>query len=200
MTGRPGVYIVGIAGPSACGKTTLARALQRELQPTPSALLAHDDYYRDLSHLPLNQRPVQDFDDPQALETDLLLAHLQALRRGEVVQRPVYDFTTHTRAPHTEAVAPAPVVILEGIFILAVPALRDACDLRVYVDTPPDICLARRILRDVQERGRTVQSCIEQYLRSVRPAQEALVLPSRRYADLIATGPEDAGCIVARIC
>lgn len=199
MTGRPGVYIVGIAGPSACGKTTLARALQCELQPTPSVLLAHDDYYRDLSHLPLDRRAAQDFDDPQALETDLLVAHLQSLRRGESVQRPVYDFTIHTRAHHTKTVAPAPVVILEGIFILALPGLRDACDLRVYVDTPPDICLARRVLRDVQERGRTVQSCIEQYLRSVRPAQEALVLPSRAHADLIATGPQDAGRIVARI-
>lgn len=199
MTGRPGVYIVGIAGPSACGKTTLARALQRQLQPTPSALLAHDDYYRDLSHLPLSRRAAQDFDDPQALETDLLLAHLQALRRGETVQRPAYDFTIHTRVRQTVAVAPAPVVILEGIFILALPALRDACDLRVYVDAPADICLARRILRDVHERGRTVQLCIDQYLRSVRPAQEALVLPSRVHADLIVTGPQDVPTIAARI-
>jgi uridine kinase len=199
VTGRPGIYIVGIAGPSASGKTTLARALQHHLQPTPSVLLTHDDYYRDLAHLPAEKRAAHNFDDPQALETELLLTHLQALRRGEAIQRPVYDFSHHIRTPQTVTVAPAPVVILEGLFILALPALREACDLRVYVDTPADICLARRILRDVQERGRTVQSCIDQYLRFVRPAQEALVLPSRVHADLIATCPQDAPRIAAHI-
>lgn len=199
MTGRPEVFLVGIAGPSAAGKTTLARALQRELRPMPSVLLAHDDYYRDLSHVAPAERAVLNFDDPQALETELLVAHLEALRRGEAIQRPVYDFALHTRGPQTVAVAPAPVVIVEGIFVLALPQLREAWDLRVYMDTPADLCLARRILRDVEERGRTVQSCIEQYLRFVRPAQEALVWPSRKYADLIATSPQDAWRIAGRL-
>lgn len=184
------VHILGVAGPSAGGKTTFARAVQSALGGVASVHIRHDDYYRDLAHLPLAERAIQNFDHPDALETDLLVEHLAQLRRGKPVRKPLYDFTRHCRRAEVEVIQPRTVVIVEGILALAIPELRDSFDLRVYVETPADICLARRVLRDVRERGRTIESVVEQYLRFVRPMHEEWVLPSREYADVVVT-PED---------
>ena len=146
--------IVGIAGPSACGKTTFARALQQALGAAHCIIISHDDYYRDLSHLSLGERAEQNFDDPSALETELLAEHLARLRGGQAITKPLYDFSRHNRWERWVEVAPAPVVVVEGILVLAEAAIRASLDIPVYIDTPPDICLARRVLRDVQERGR----------------------------------------------
>ena len=193
-THPPTILILGLAGPSAAGKTTFARALQRALGHTSTALISHDDYYADLSRLPFAERCAQNFDHPDAIETELLISHLARLRACEPVSKPVYDFSQHCRAPQTETLHPAPLIIVEGILTLAVPALRDGFDLRVYVEAPPDICLARRLLRDVRKRGRSAESVIEQYLRFVRPMQQEWVVPSRGYADIIVSHEDmDAG-------
>ncbi len=182
--------LLGLAGPSASGKSTLARLVQDALGDTASLVISCDDYYRDLSHLPVAERAQCNFDHPDALETELLVAHLAALRRGEGVAAPRYDFVHHTRRAKTALLSPAPVVIVEGILTLAVPALRACFDLSVYVDAPTDVCLARRVLRDVQERGRSVDFVIDQILKAVRPMEKEFVLPSREYADLVVTQGE----------
>jgi len=181
----PQCRVIGIAGPSAGAKTTFAGLVQAALGSVASIHVCHDDYYRDLAHLPVQKRARQNFDHPDALETELLIRHIRLLRQGCSVEKPLYDFALHTRAAETETVAPAPVILVEGILVLAIPALREQFDLRVYVDTPPDICLARRIMRDVQARGRTAESVVRQYLSTVRPMQEEWVLPSRRHAEIV---------------
>ena len=179
--------ILGIAGPSGSGKTTLARAIQGGLAPAPSVLIMHDDYYHDLSDLPLAERAACNFDHPDALESERLIEHLGALRQGEAIYKPRYDFMRHTRTAEVELIAPAPLVIVEGILILADDNLRQCLDVAVYMDTPPDICLARRVLRDVRERGRSLESVIDQYLTTVRPMLAEFVLPSRRHAQVLVT-------------
>ena len=183
------IPILGVAGPSASGKSTFARAVRDALGDVACVMISHDDYYRDLSHLPLEERAATNFDHPDALETELLVEHLRALRRGESVEKPQYDFMRHCRRPETEVIGPAAVVIVEGILALAVAALRECLDLRVYVDEAADVCLARRVLRDVRESGRSVEAVVEQYLRFVRPMQEQFVLPSRAYADIVVVLP-----------
>ncbi len=183
-------HVLGIAGPSAGAKSTFAMMLQDVLGETPSLHLAHDDYYRDLAHLPLDERARQNFDSPEALETELLIAHLGELRAGQTVDKPLYDFSQHTRSAQTQRISPAPVVIVEGILVLAIPKLRDEFDWCIYVDTPLDICLARRILRDTKERGRSAESVIDQYLSTVRPMQEQWVIPSREWADIVVVDGE----------
>lgn len=190
--------IVGIAGPSACGKTTFAHALQEALGAAQCVIISHDDYYRDLSHLSLDERAGHNFDDPSALETELLAEHLARLRSGQAITKPLYDFSRHTRQDRWVEVAPAPVVVVEGILVLAEAALRACLDTCIYLDTPPDICLARRVLRDVQERGRTVAFVIDQYLRTVRPMQQEWVWPSVQYADVVVT-PSDFEAGVAEV-
>ncbi len=184
-------FIVGVAGPSACGKTTFCRALRDALGAASCLLISHDDYYRDLGHLVLQERERHNFDTPDALETDLLVEHLEQLRSGRCVRKPLYDFTRHRRCEQGETVSPAAVIVVEGILVLACPELRGVCDLRVYMDTPADICLARRVLRDVGERGRSVRFCIDQYLRTVRPMQQEWVVPSAQYAQVVVTAEDD---------
>ncbi|MBL8722550.1 MAG: uridine kinase [Planctomycetes bacterium] len=178
-------FTVALAGGSGSGKTSLTRALLGQLGATRCAVLDHDSYYRDLAHLPLAQRAATNFDHPDSLESDLLAHHLAELRAGRAVQRPDYDFTSHTRKATSTRVEPRPIVLCEGILLLAAPELRSAFDLRVYVDTPADVRALRRVRRDIVERGRTVDSVFEQYLTTVRPMHEQFVEPARATADLV---------------
>ena len=175
---------IGIAGGSGSGKTTIAIAVVERLDGKV-ALIQHDAYYRHMPHLSFEEREQVNYDHPSSLETELLVEHLETLRTGVTVDRPVYDFSEHLRAGETVEVVPAPVVIVEGILVLADLALRSELDLKLFVDTDPDVRLARRIERDIGERGRTVDSVIAQYFATVRPMHLEFVQPSMRYADLI---------------
>ncbi len=183
MESRP--FVVGVAGGTGSGKTTVVDALVGALAPEPVSVIHHDAYYRDFGHLDPEERDGINFDHPDALETPLLVEHLEALLRGEAVEVPVYDFTTHLRTAETRTVHPTPVVIVEGILVLAEPDLRAGMDIRIYVDTDPDVRFIRRLTRDLEERGRTLESVIEQYVTTVRPMHLEFVEPSKRYADLI---------------
>ena len=175
--------VIGIGGGSGSGKTTIAQAVVSGLSGV--ALIQHDSYYRHQPHLSFPERTRVNYDHPDSLETELLIKHLQSLKAGESIARPTYDFTLHLRADETEPVDPAPVLIVDGILVLADADLRAEFDLKIYVDTDPDIRLARRLRRDMDERGRSPDSVIEQYLTTVRPMHLEFVEPSKRYADLI---------------
>ena len=177
--------IIGIAGGTGSGKTTVARRIQEEVGPEWVTLLAQDAYYRDLSHLAPDERERVNFDHPAAIDLDLLVVHLEELAAGRGIERPVYDFTTHTRCPWTERLEARPVIVLEGLFVLQEPRLRPLLDLRIFVVADPDVRFIRRLQRDVQERGRTLESVIQQYLNTVRPMHLEFVEPSRRHAHLI---------------
>ena len=191
--------IVGIAGGSAAGKTTLARALAEDLGVERILHLQQDWYYRDLSHIEPEVRAACNFDHPEALEMGLLRQHLHSLRRGEVVQAPAYDFATHTRLDDWHLLIPQEVVLVEGTLVLADPALRELLDIRVYVDAPREARLGRRLTRDVAERGRDVTSCLDQHRRTVWPMHELYVEPSRRHADLVVLGGAVTGDSIAAL-
>jgi uridine kinase len=191
--------IVGIAGGSAAGKTTLARALAEDLGVERILHLQQDWYYRDLSHIEPGVRAACNFDHPEALEMRLLRQHLHSLRRGEAVRVPTYDFATHTRLGDWHLLVPQEVVLVEGTLILADPALRRLLDIRVYVDAPRETRLGRRLTRDVAERGRDVASCLEQHRRTVWPMHELYVEPSRRHADLVVLGEAVTGDSIAAL-
>jgi uridine kinase len=175
---------IGIAGGSGSGKTTVAQAVVERLDGKVT-LVQHDAYYRHQPHLSFEERTQVNYDHPSSLETELLVRHLETLRAGEGVERPVYDFALHLRSEETVWVEPGRVVIVEGILVLADHALRSELDLKIFVDTDPDVRLARRLERDIQERGRSVESVITQYFATVRPMHLEFVQPSMRYADLI---------------
>jgi uridine kinase len=177
--------VIGIAGGSGSGKTTVLRRIIREFGADPIAVLDHDAYYHDLSHLSPEERAQFNFDHPDALETDLMRAHLDRLVEGTAVEKPVYDFTTHTRRDDTETVEPRPVIIIEGILVLAESLLEERMDIKIYVDAADDIRLMRRIRRDIQERGRSIEGILRQYERTVRPMHLEFVEPSKRAADII---------------
>ncbi len=181
--------IIAIAGASASGKSWLAAEISQQLAGESGsnqlAVLAEDSYYRDQSHLPMAQRVQTDYDRPDAFDHELLAHHLLELRAGRAIQMPQYDFCLHTRAPGTVAVPSARVILVEGILLLSSAALRQIFDVSIFVDTPLDICLLRRIRRDMSERGRSLDSVIDQYERTVRPAYFAHVNPSREYADMV---------------
>lgn len=185
---RGGRILIGIAGPSGSGKTLLAVALARRTGGTVHPL---DHYYRDLSHLAAQERERCNFDDPAALDWDLIIRHLAALKRGDPVERPRYDFATHTRKTETELVRPGAVVIVEGIFALYREDARELYDVRVYVELEDEACLARRLERDMRERGRTKESVLRQYEETVRPMGERYILPARAYADVVVRGDAD---------
>ncbi len=176
---------IGVAGGSGSGKSTVVEQLTNAVGLQSAALLPHDEYYREYPGLSIEELRSKNWDDPNVLETELLVRHLRALRDGAVVERPQYDFTTYARKAQTVRVEPRPVIIVEGIMILVEPALRELLDIKVYVDTDADIRFIRRLTRDVGERQRSVQSVIEQYKGTVRPMHLAFVEPSKRYADLI---------------
>jgi len=178
-------YVLGIAGGSGSGKTTVARAILEALPPGSGILLEQDHYYRSQSQLPFEERERVNYDHPDALETELLVEHLDALREGRAIVRPSYDFATHDRSPEGLRMSPAPVVIVEGILVLADERLRSRFDAKVYVDTDADIRLMRRIRRDLEHRGRTFAQVRKQYYETVRPMHLAFVEPSKRFADVI---------------
>jgi uridine kinase len=177
--------VIGVAGGSGSGKTTVTEAILERVGRERIALLPHDAYYHDLSHLSLEERAQVNFDHPDAFDNVLYLAHVDALAHGQQVAMPTYDFTTYVRLPESVAVAPRPVVLLEGILIFADAALRERMDIKLFVDTESDLRFIRRLQRDIGERGRTVESVIEQYLRTVRPMHLEFVEPTKRYADII---------------
>jgi uridine kinase len=177
--------VIGIAGGSGSGKTTVAEEILNRVGPERIAYLPHDAYYKDLSGLPPAQRADVNFDHPHSLENDLLIAHIQLLRAGQPAELPVYDFSTHSRTDRTTLISPRNVIIVEGILIFAEPELRPLFDIKIFVDTDPDIRFIRRLQRDIRERGRTTESVIHQYLKTVRPMHLEFVEPSKRYADVI---------------
>jgi uridine kinase len=183
MLRRP--YVVGIAGGTGSGKTTVADRLAAAMPPGRCVTLDHDAYYRDQGHLPPADREAINYDHPSALDSALLALHLRELRDGRTVEAPIYDFATHTRRRETRPVAPARVILVEGILVFAEPALREQMDIKIFVDTDADIRLMRRIRRDLEERGRTFQSVRDQYHATVRPMHLEYVEPSKRWADLI---------------
>jgi uridine kinase len=177
--------VLGIAGGSGSGKTTVAENITKRLEPGSVILLDHDSYYKDQSHLPVEERTKINYDHPEALDNDLLCKHLQDLKEGLSIKKPVYDFVTYTRLAEVVPIAPAKVVILEGFLIFTDPRIRDLTDIKIFVDTDDDIRIIRRIERDMRERKRSLESIIKQYLDSVKPMHHRFVEPTKRYADII---------------
>ena len=180
-----GPLVIGIAGGSGSGKTTIAQSIVEAIGHDDVTLIQHDAYYRDQTHLPVDERAKVNYDHPDSMESDLLVAHLKQLIAGTAVERPVYDFTVHNRAPDTVRVEPKQAIIVEGILVLYESALREIMDLKVYVDTDADLRIARRWERDIKERGRTFDSVRDQYISTVRPMHLQFVEPSKRYADIV---------------
>ncbi len=178
-------FIIGVAGGTGSGKTTVARAIVSRIGAQKIVFLSHDAYYRDWGDLPRDILDRKNFDHPDSLETDLLVRHLAALKRGETIEVPVYDFRIHRRSPQTRRIEPRPVVLVDGILLYVEPALRRLFDVKIYVDTDADVRLIRRIKRDIAERGRTFESVVQQYEATVRPMHLEFVEPSKRWADLI---------------
>ncbi len=177
--------VIAIAGGSGSGKTTVASEILKRVGSHRIAYLPHDAYYRDLKDLPPAQRELVNFDHPNSLETSLMIEHIRKLKNWEAIELPVYDFTTHTRTNRTVHIEPQRVILVEGILIFAEPALRELFDVKIFVDTDPDLRFIRRLERDIRERGRTTESVIRQYLNTVRPMHMDFVEPSKRYADVI---------------
>jgi uridine kinase len=178
------MLVIGIAGGTASGKTTLTRSLAERFSGELT-IIEHDSYYRAYHELTFEERTKLNYDHPDIYETELLVEHLGALRQGRSVEVPVYDYPTYDRSDKTTTVEPTPVVIVEGIMILADEALRDQMDIKVFVDADADVRILRRVLRDATERGRSLQSVIDQYLATVKPMHEQFVEPSKRYADIV---------------
>jgi uridine kinase len=177
--------IIGISGGTGSGKTTVAKSILESVNAEDVVFIQQDSYYRNLKDLPLDFRQTANFDHPDALDNDLLVHHVRKLKAGHAVELPLYDFKAHTRLNETVLIEPKPIVIIEGILIFSDPRLLEQMDIKVFVDTPDDIRFIRRLRRDVAERGRTVESVIEQYLVTVRPMHMQFVEPSKRYADVI---------------
>jgi uridine kinase len=177
--------VVGIAGGTGSGKTTVANKLAAAMPPGRCVTIEHDSYYRDQQHLSFEERTKVNYDHPASLESPLLATHLRQLRAGESVDVPSYDFASHTRSASTRRVSPAPLIIVEGILVFAEAALREQMDIKIFVDTDADIRLIRRIRRDIEVRGRTFQSVRDQYYATVRPMHIEYVEPTKRWADLI---------------
>lgn len=178
------ILVVGIAGGTGSGKTTLMKRIVERFGDAVT-VLSHDNYYKSHKELSLEERAQLNYDEPDALETDLMARHLELLRRGQCVECPQYDFTIHDRSSKTVSVVPKKVIIVEGILIFENQPLRELMDIKIFVDTDADIRLCRRIRRDVNKRGRTLESVLEQYQTTVKPMHEKYVEPSKRYADLV---------------
>jgi uridine kinase len=183
MTQQP--FVIGICGGTGSGKTTITDRLSCALSSSGVLVLQQDYYYRDLSHLPPAERARQNFDHPNAVDTALFIEHIRLLREGKPVERPVYDFKQHRRTGETTRLEPRPAILIEGILIFENPALRELMDVKIFVDTDADLRFIRRLVRDIRDRGRTMESVIEQYQATVRPMHLEFVEPSKRYADII---------------
>ena len=179
------VTIIGVAGGSGSGKSTLVNKLQEAFGAEDVSTLCHDYYYKEHSDMSYEQRTQLNYDHPQAFDTDMMVAHIRSLKNNETIERPVYSFVEHNRTAERVTVKPSKVIIIDGILIFENQELRDLMDIKVFVDTDADVRLARRILRDVCNRGRSMESVIEQYLSTVKPMHEEFVEPSKRYADVI---------------
>jgi uridine kinase len=177
--------IIGISGGTGSGKTTVANRILESVSASEVVFIQQDSYYRNLKDLPLDYRGFANFDHPDAIDNELLVSHIRKLKAGEPIELPLYDFRTNSRLSETRRVDPKPIVIVEGILIFVDPTLLEQMDIKVFVDTPDDIRFIRRLRRDVAERGRTVESVIEQYLATVRPMHQQFVEPSKREADVI---------------
>ncbi len=181
----PRSFVIGICGGTGSGKTTITDRLSHALSNDGVVVLQQDHYYKDLSHLSVAERARCNFDHPSALDTALFIEHIRSLRGGRAIERPVYDFTQHRRAPETVKVQARPAILVEGILIFENEALRNLMDLKIFVDTDADLRLIRRLVRDIRERGRTLESVVQQYQETVRPMHLEFVEPSKRYADII---------------
>ncbi|MGB2864885.1 MAG: uridine kinase [Sedimentisphaerales bacterium] len=182
--------LIGIAGASGSGKTVIANSIIDSLGSDRAVVIQEDSYYKDLSDLPYEQRVDRNFDHPDAFDHDLMAEHLLQLLDGEAVSHPIYDYKLHTHSKETKTVGPGILIILEGILIFSKAQLCELMDYRVFIDTPPDICFIRRLKRDMEERGRTVDSVIEQYTETVRPMYLEFIEPSKQYADILISGEE----------
>jgi len=178
-------FIIGVAGGTGSGKTTVSRQIQQMIGKEHIVYLQHDSYYRDRSHLSTEERTQRNYDHPDSLDTDLLVEQLRQLCVGQPIRVPIYNFATHTRMAETEYMEPAHIVLVEGILIFSEPTLRELFDMRIFVDTDADLRFIRRMLRDMNERGRSLDSIVSQYQATVRPMHMEFVEPSKRYADII---------------
>jgi uridine kinase len=192
-------YIIAFAGGSGSGKTFLAEQLVSTLHGHPPLLLSQDYYYRDRSDLTFKQRQTINYDHPEAIEFSLLIAHVHALCNGKSIEHPLYDFAKHNRMLQTVPAKPTDIIVLDGILLLAMPELLPLLDMKIFIDTSMDICFIRRLQRDTAERGRSVQSVIDQYLATVRPMYLQFVYPSRVHADMVISGEQDVTLTVERI-
>lgn len=192
--------IIGICGGTGSGKTTIARKIVETVGAKKVILIEQDSYYRNLADMPLDERHQANFDHPDAIDSDLLVNHIKRLKAGDAVEMPIYDMVTHTRHDETETIKPKPVVIIEGILIFAEPRVLDLLDFRVFVDTPDDIRLMRRLRRDVNERGRPFEQTLSQYERTIRPMHFEFVEPSKRHADVIIPEGAQTGISVEFLC
>lgn len=177
--------IIGICGGTGSGKTSVAKAIFRSFPEKNIAIIEQDSYYKDQTHLTMEQRVLTNYDHPLSFDTNLLIEHLEALIRNEGIEKPIYDFSIHTRSDLTMPVEPKDIIILEGIMILEDERLRKLMDIKIFVDTDADIRIIRRIKRDIEERGRTLDSVIKQYMTTVKPAHEQFIEPYKKFADLI---------------
>ena len=177
--------LIGITGGSGSGKSTLVNELYEDFGGENIAMVQQDAYYKDQSHLTMDERTKTNYDHPRAFDNTLLVEHLKALKEGKAIQKPIYDFTIHNRAKETELVEPKEIIIVEGILILEDERIRDLLDIKIFVDTDADVRIIRRLLRDVEERGRTVESVVDQYLTVVRPMHTQFTEPTKKYADII---------------
>lgn len=203
MVNRATPLVIGIAGGSGSGKTTLARIILERVGQEHIAYLPHDAYYKDLSDLPSNQHAAVNFDHPNSLDSELLAEHVRQLRNQQAIDLPIYDFKTDRRTDQTIRIEPQPVIMVEGILIFTDRALRELFDVKLFVDTDPDLRFIRRLERDLNERGRSIDSIIRQYLSTVRPMHLEFVEPSKRYADVIipegGLNPVAMDMVVARL-
>lgn len=185
MVERPAPVIIGVAGGSGSGKTTVSHEIFKRVGTEHITYLEHDSYYKDIRDIPHGHTKIINFDHPDALETTLLIEHIQKMKKWQSVDVPIYDFKTFCRSKEVRRVVPQPIILVDGILVFAEPELRKLFDVKIFVDTAADIRFIRRLKRDTSERGRTVESVIEQYLHSVRPMHRDFVEPSKRYADVI---------------
>ncbi|MBL8123616.1 MAG: uridine kinase [Pyrinomonadaceae bacterium] len=192
--------IIGICGGTGSGKTTIARSIVDTVGEEKVVLIEQDSYYRNLADMPLDERHQANFDHPDSIDSEMLVNHIMRLKQGLTVEMPVYDMVTHTRSDRIEIIEPKPIVIIEGILIFSEPRVLDLIDIRIFVDTPDDVRLMRRMRRDINERGRSFERTLDQYERTIRPMHFEFVEPSKRHAHIIIPEGSNSGITVEFLC